>query len=86
MGSHNLYVNHGYWSDFGEEVEAILDVSLTTSTDLWPTATDRGYQLRDDRARRLRRAPSKIFVVDRERDGDGDEERTETEEKTSKPS
>ena len=35
------------WSDFGEEVEVILDVSLTatTTTDLWPTATATGPRI-----------------------------------------
>ena len=35
------------WSDFGEEVEVVLDSSLTatTTTDLWPTATATGPRI-----------------------------------------
>ena len=84
MGSHNLYVSHGRWSDFGEEVEDILDVSLSKPTDLWATATDRATA-----------GISCAMIVRRDFDAleaelswsiakEGDEERTETEEKNVK--
>ena len=84
MGSHNLYVNHSRWSDFGEEVEDILDVSLSKPTDLWATATDRataGISCAMIERRDFDALEAELsWSIAKE----GDEERTETEEKNVK--